>query len=140
MLKISINTIIDGKEIQNYDEYIIGKIQNYEKSIFNKIENIAESIQQSIQNHLETGTSIYGGNVAPNKKGTRIFYETGTLFNSLRRQKINNGYEIFLDSARSEIGKYLQQGRKNMPARPFFGIDDIILNKITQELQSVSFK
>lgn len=98
-----------------------------------EFKTFAEGIRLLVlQNYLEGRTNT-GEAVAPlafytiQKKGhARPFLETGLLFRSILKQKIPNGWEIFVAEPRAQIAFNLQYGIHTgglpMPARPAFGV------------------
>lgn len=106
-----------------------------------QLEDITEAIRRGIESNLEEGQTYTGGAVLPlspytvELKGSAIpFLDTGLLLKSVFK-KINGDIgEVFIGSARAEIAAILNDGEGRIPARPFFGISDIVQKHIDEIL------
>ena len=70
------------------------------------------------------------------RKGTAargILYDSGNLLNSIQYQIVGKTVQVGVNQAQAPYGIYLQQGTRNMPARPFIGlspVDQQVINSI----------
>ena len=98
------------------------------------INSVANIIQKDIEVNIAYGRSIFGGNVKPNLKGSRVLFDSGELFRSIKNDKNNDSSEkgrvIYVGEDRRQIANWLQFGTTKMDARPFFGISQIVMDKI----------
>jgi hypothetical protein len=112
---------------------------------------MAEDIKKLIDTNLKQGLKYTGGKVAPLAKVTieakkrkgrrqpdRVFLDSGILFQSLRLVPIAKGFAVTFKKVKypksklsvMEVAQFLVDGTPKMPARPFFGITELQLNKI----------
>lgn len=102
--------------------------------------DLAEIIRLSIENNLSRGKSFDGSSIAPKKKGGRIFVETGELLNSVEKKVSTSMAEVFINSNRSQIASWLQDGTSKMPARRFFGISSTVDSEIDRYLENIKIE
>lgn len=132
------------------------KVKTYEQRLFNQIsqpniKRMAEDIKKLIDTNLKQGLKYTGGKVAPLAEATieakkrkgrrqpdRVFLDSGILFQSLRLVPIAKGFAVTFKKIKypksklsvMEVAQFLVDGTPKMPARPFFGITELQLNKI----------
>jgi len=132
------------------------KVKTYEQRLFNQIsqpniKRMAEDIKKLIDTNLKQGLKYTGGKVAPLSEATieakkrkgrrqpdRVFLDSGILFQSLRLVPIAKGFAVTFKKIKypksklsvMEVAQFLVDGTPKMPARPFFGITELQLNKI----------
>lgn len=106
-----------------------------------QLELITEAIRRGIEFNLEQGITADGGAVTPLspvtiklKGNSRPFFETGQLFNSIKSKFNANTAEVFVASARANIAAKLNDGQGRIPARPFWGISEIVQREIDEIL------
>lgn len=101
-----------------------------QKILQRQVKAIAEDIKKDIDRNLRQGLKYTGGKVAKLRPSTikrkghsRVFLETGKLFNAIQVKKVGTSYYVTVKPNRLEIASYLQNGyspNKLVP-RPFFG-------------------
>lgn len=132
------------------------KVKTYEQRLFNQIsqpniKRMAEDIKKLIDTNLKQGLKYTGGKVTPLAEATieakkrkgrrqpdRVFLDSGILFQSLRLVPIAKGFAVTFKKIKypksklsvMEVAQFLVDGTPKMPARPFFGITELQLNKI----------
>ena len=129
------------------DNFASGSSRLLEKIFPQKIlqrqtKEVAEQVAESIRQNLYKGRKYTGGKVAPLKRSTikrkghsRVFLDTGKLFNEVIVKKIGTSFVVQIKDDRSAIAEYLQEGVSGrMKARPFFGITRANLRKIIAEV------
>ena len=132
-LRISLQASKDYLRIDKLDNNKISRISEKvypEKILQRDVKAIADLVKNDIENNLKKGLKYTGGKVAPLKKSTiarkghsRVFLETGKLFNSIKVSKVGSAYVVGVKENRADIMKYLQEGDPGrMKARPAFGI------------------
>lgn len=133
MFLTSIDILFEGKKYSTTESWIpkfISLLSEYTKSVYSddNLNRLSGELLRDIENNLYSGLTFYGSPVAPLKESTikrkghsRVFYDSGVLFQSVTRQPITSGYEVFIKDIRARIGSYLQYGNDNMEDRPFFG-------------------
>lgn len=105
----------------------------------------AEGIRLLILSNYKEGRTMTGEPVAPlapytiAKKGhARPFLDQGILFKSILKQKVPDGWEIFVAEQRAQIAFNLQYGintaGRPQPARPAFGAPPERADKVLAEL------
>lgn len=150
MFIFSISIEQGGTEYRDGSEVWIDKffedMMRYINLTDGELKTFAEGIRLLVlRNYLEGRTNT-GEEVAPlafftiQKKGhARPFLETGLLFDeSILKQKIPNGWEIFVAEQRAQIAFNLQYGIHTgglpMPARPAFGVSPERAETLLSEL------
>lgn len=105
-----------------------------------KLNKISELVRSSIEGNVYNQREYLGGAAAADapltikKKGHGIvFYDDGLLRHSISEREVSRyEREVFVAPERSVIATMLQYGTERMPARPFFGVSNEILEKIKQ--------
>ena len=123
-------------ELQPGQDYLGNLKRELELSGARAVNDISKIIKSDIEVNIAHGRSIYGGDVKPNKAGTRVLFKTGELFRSVRNEKSGKDRFIFLDGSRAQIGSWLQYGTSKMAARAFFGFARTTLEKIDRYLKN----
>jgi len=138
-LQISVRASKDYLRVDKLNDNTVSRIAEKvypDKILQRDVKAIAELVRADIENNLKKGLKYTGGKVAPLKKSTiqrkghsRVFLETGKLFNSIQVKKVGSAYVVGVKPDRSDIMKYLQEGEPGkMKARPAFGITKAKLN------------
>lgn len=106
-----------------------------------QLEDITEAIRRGIEYNLEEGQTVTGASVKPlspytvELKGfSTPFLDTGLLLNSVFKTINGDVGEVFIGSARAEIAAILNDGQGRIPARPFWGISEIVQKQIDEIL------
>jgi hypothetical protein len=143
-MKIIIDSHFGNKNFQNYNIYLDKDLENKVKLSPTQIERITEVFRISNYNNLVKGQSYTGEPVAPlkqstiNKKGhSGVFFESGELFQSVRKQVVFGEGQVYIAHTRRNIASWLFEGRKGknpMKPRKFFGISNEALKAIDKIL------
>lgn len=113
-----------------------------DKILQSQVKAIAEDIKKDIDRNLRQGLKYTGGKVAKlrpvtiQRKGhSRVFLETGKLFNSVQVKKVGTSYYVTIKPNRLEIASYLQNGipENNLVPRPFFGVTKKRVTELTKK-------
>lgn len=99
----------------------------------NEFNLIVKAVREGVYAQYDNAVNPDGVGLKPNKKGTKLFYDTGELFSSITQRKLSKQHaQIFILSGRSQIAEWLQYGTHKMVSRPAFGIGKIIEGVIDQ--------
>lgn len=139
----NLTTYVNGSETQDFT-VIADLFDTKLKSTFEVLDELAEIIKIGILQNLNSGLNYDGSPVASDKESTirkkghsNVFFDSGSLYDSIEKQKINDAeYGIFVSANRSKVAQYLQTGTSNMVSRPFFGIGGNMESKITDVLKT----
>ncbi|MDD5361039.1 MAG: hypothetical protein PHN88_02835 [Ignavibacteria bacterium] len=135
MINISINS---ESTFQNIDKSIDDTAKNIDKKLREAKNKVAEMIKESIEQNLYSGLDYFGNAVAPKKKGGRIFFESGELFKSVFNQDVSAFLStVYIGTARDVIAGYLTNGTENMVARPFWGLNKNIDDKVEKIVEEI---
>lgn len=141
MINLDITTKTTGKDNNDITSFInIG--DEYHKLILEHLSEIADIVKKGIEDNLKTGTDIFGNAVAPKKSGKgKIFVDTGELLNSVLSQKTGvDSYQVYINSNRSTIMYYLNEGTDKMVARQAFGLSNKTNEKIDEYIKQLTSK
>ena len=139
------SVMIDAKTYKNFD---LGKL-NFDLSA--QLTDGMFVVKKDIQEHIQGQVEITDAkSFAPLKDSTvkkkasskdprirananRILFETNNLWKNQKIKKATKTTqraEMTIGSTREDIGVYLQEGRDDMAARPFFGISPKVEPKV----------
>ena len=148
MAESFLNIKLSGKgNILSYSGGQLKLSKNFEKRLGDKgllkrdVVEIAGMIRDKIEANIRNAKTFTGRPVAPlkpstikRKKHSRPLYETGKLASSVMVETKGSAAVVRLKADRAEIGGYLQVGRSDMKARPFFGITKKDLSMFTKSV------
>jgi phage gpG-like protein len=151
----------DEKKAARLGEAIAGKniLQREVKMIADMIrESIIQNLRQGKRYDTRANVKELALRTRLRKGHGQPFFETGRLFKGVLLKKVGRGYVIYLSNKRypkkpieigghpgyrrgksrqptvADVGKYLQEGHSNLPARPFFGINKKNLKLIIKQV------
>lgn len=146
MLKFSVNIEVNGISVST--ETLADSILSDVKILYaipeKHLKAINDLVVDWLYENIHQGKDIYGSIVARKKKPSRVGGYTpflgnqGLLYQGIISKKISaSEYEDSIRSDRQTAAYYLITGTKSMPQREFWGVSEILLNKIENYLNSI---
>jgi len=149
MIKLNVRFTADYRWVNLYSEKLKGKLKRASKKA-------AELIADKIRSNILEGKRYDGKRVAKllpstiRRKGgdNRPLVHSLTLYKSIDVKELKNSYKIYVKplkgrfssrTPRDVVAKILQNGRRDMKARPFFGTTRGFIDKIDKELKKTFY-
>lgn len=120
------------------EEYILPRLKWSKKDYYKAGQEIKFVQEYNLFHSLRYDTKTKVEPLSPftiKKKGhTKVFFDKGILYQSVMLEADENKAEIFIADDRAQIAYWLCTGTKSggkfMPPRPFFGVNDELVERI----------
>lgn len=130
MLKFENEVYVNGVKTNDLTK-IVTNLDKYFEKLQKKLDEIGEIVVSGIKEGIMS-RNYPGGDMDVQRGGTPL-YNTGQLYNSITKQRVNGEeVDVFINGNRSKIGMYQQQ-----KGREFWGIYESTEQKINQLLQQI---
>ena len=130
MFRLDCDLTVNGKPAK-FSEYSKELYDKYFKTLQKKLDDIGEIVVEGIQSGIINRD--YPGGELDVKRGGIPLYNTGQLYNSLTKIRINDSeVDVYINGDRSKIGMYQQQ-----KGREFFGIYESTETQIENLLKNI---
>ena len=137
MLKLDFTIEVDGKQIRNYSQLYDNRFEKYYRTLEAKLDELGEIVIEGIRENIMSRE--YPGGDIDVKRGGIPLYNTGQLYNSITKSKINaEEVDVFIEGNRSPIGLWQYLGTyKGGHKREFWDINQSVENKINEILNQI---
>lgn len=147
MIKFEVDIIKNGVSVssEEFADTLVSEIKFLFGLDEKHLKEITELVTDWIYENIHSGIDIFGNKVARKKRPSKIGGYTpflgneGLLYQGVLNKKISEQeYEVYIRPDRQEVASYLIKGTKYMPSRMFFGVSDVLINKINEYISKLN--
>lgn len=137
MLKFNIETIVDSNKTNDFSKVYDDRFKNYFEILSKRLDELGNIVAEGIKENI-TSRNYPGGSIDVQRGGTPL-YDTGELYNSIAKSRINDTeVDVYINGDRSKIGLWQHKGEyKGGVAREFWTITQPIQDKINEMLEQI---